>query len=483
LEVALNNNEISNNMENRKQKLKPKWQIYFLMLIMIPPLIIITVSCGQKRSNTESESPIEFPKTRAGECAKEFITAFNSDDPKLYEEFLKKYRDSAYLNKESLEYRLKDKADWKKSWGTYNVIRITKGTEKQITFLTKTSPKGYAVIVRIQLKDTIDGKIEFNTFSKITPPKNAFNASDDNIIGMANRAQSTSTALIKQTVNDLASIIDSSYVYPEKGKSIADSLLQNLQDGKYDKISSAGGFSDLINEDLMHFSNDLHLFVEVTNVGMPASMLFEHRNPEEVKKLNYGFAKTEILENNIGYLKIDMLRGDDDAITVASKEFSKVTDCNAVVLDLRENVGGTCEMVNYMASLLFKDSTLLTITYDRENNIINEDYTSPGLSPIKFDSDIPIFILTSKKTSSAAEAFTYALKHLKRATIIGERTAGMAHASEETIVNEYFRLLLPIHRTINPITHSDWEGKGVIPHIETKENKALKKALKMAMDN
>ena len=483
MEVTLNNIEISNNMKNRKQELAPKWQFYFLMLIMIPTLFIITISCGQKRSSTESENQIEFPKTRAGACAKEFITAFNSDDPKLYEEFLKKYRDSAYLNRESLEFRFKDKTDWKESWGNLNVIRITKGNEKQITFVIKTLPKGYAVISRIQLKDTINGKIEFNTFSKITPPEPVFNASDDNIIGAANRAQPTSKELIKQTVIEIASIIDSSYVYPEKGKSIADSLLRNLQDGKYDKISSAGGFSDLINEDLMHFSSDLHLFLRITNVGMPASMLFEYRNPEEVKKLNYGFAKTEILENNIGYVKIDMFRPDDDALTVASKEFSKVSNCNAVVLDLRENVGGAGEMVNYISSLLFKDSTLLTIYYDREGNIINEDYTSPELSPIKFDSDIPVFILTSKKTSSAAEAFTYALKHLKRATIIGERTAGMAHASEETIVNEYFRLLLPIHRTINPTTHSDWEGKGVIPHIEIKENKALKKALKMAKGN
>jgi len=470
-------------MKKRKQELVSKWQIYFLMLIIIPALTISTASCRQNRLSNELENQIEFPKTRAGECAKEFITAFNSDDPALYVAFLEKYRDSAYLNRESLEYRLKDKAEWKESWGQFNVIRITKGTENQITLLIKTLPKKYAVIARFQLKDTIDGKIEFNTFSKITPPKNAFNASDDNIIGMANRAQPTSAELIKQTVKDIASIIDSSYVYPEKGKSIADSLLKNLQDGKYDKISSAGSFSDLINEDLMHFSNDLHLFLDITNIGMPSSMLFEHRNPEEIKKLNYGFSKTEILENNIGYLKIDMFRGDDDALTVASKEFSKVSNCNALILDLRENVGGTGEMVNYIASLFFKDSTLLTVTYDREGNIINEDYTSPGLSPIKFDSDIPIFILTSKKTSSAAEAFTYSLKHLKRVTVIGERTAGMAHASEETIVNEYFRLLLPIHRTINPTTHSDWEGKGVIPHIETKENKALKKALKMAKDN
>jgi hypothetical protein len=83
-------------------------------------------------------------------------------------------------------------------------------------------------------------------------------------------------------------------------------------------------------------------------------------------------------------------------------------------------------------------------------------------------------VLTSSTTFSAAEEFTYNLKNLKRATIVGEITGGGAHP-----VNEYaFPTLkvaarIPYARAINPITGANWEGVGVKPDIEVTREKAL----------
>ena len=77
----------------------------------------------------------------------------------------------------------------------------------------------------------------------------------------------------------------------------------------------------------------------------------------------------------------------------------------------------------------------------------------------------PVYVLTSKRTFSAAEEFTYNLKSLKRATIVGETTGGGAHPGGMQKVHEHFGVFVPSGRAINPITKTNWEGTGVAPDV------------------
>jgi C-terminal processing protease CtpA/Prc len=85
-----------------------------------------------------------------------------------------------------------------------------------------------------------------------------------------------------------------------------------------------------------------------------------------------------------------------------------------------------------------------------------------------------LYILTSRQTLSAAEAFAYDLKHLGRATIIGETTAGAAHPTEEHRFPDLnIAVSIPYGRPISPITGTNWEGTGVEPHIQVPAEDAL----------
>jgi hypothetical protein len=97
--------------------------------------------------------------------------------------------------------------------------------------------------------------------------------------------------------------------------------------------------------------------------------------------------------------------------------------------------------------------------------------------------DIDIFILTSSYTFSGAEEFTYNLKNLKRATIIGETTGGGAHPVEgHAFLNLKVQVRVPFGRAINPITGTNWEGTGVKPHISVPADQALEVAHLKAME-
>jgi hypothetical protein len=102
--------------------------------------------------------------------------------------------------------------------------------------------------------------------------------------------------------------------------------------------------------------------------------------------------------------------------------------------------------------------------------------------PGKRNPDAKVFVLTSSSTFSAAEEFSYNLKNLERATLIGETTGGGAHPGGTINAGEGFMLWTPTGRAINPITNTNWEGTGVKPHIEVPADEALEVAEMEALE-
>lgn len=84
--------------------------------------------------------------------------------------------------------------------------------------------------------------------------------------------------------------------------------------------------------------------------------------------------------------------------------------------------------------------------------------------------------MTSKVTHSAAEAFAYELQSLKRATIVGEVSRGGAHTIARYRINEHFGVQVPVGRSINAVTKTNWQGVGVVPNIQTAAEQSLKVA-------
>jgi C-terminal processing protease CtpA/Prc len=92
-----------------------------------------------------------------------------------------------------------------------------------------------------------------------------------------------------------------------------------------------------------------------------------------------------------------------------------------------------------------------------------------------------VYVLTSRETISAEEGFAYDLQNVKRATVVGEITAGAAHPTFEHRVGEHFTFDVPTTRVANLVTGTDWEGKGVKPDAVVPAEHALKKAQLLAV--
>ncbi len=106
----------------------------------------------------------------------------------------------------------------------------------------------------------------------------------------------------------------------------------------------------------------------------------------------------------------------------------------------------------------------LNSLYFRPTNKTDDFYTLRTVAGTRFGSQKPVFVLTSKRTFSAAAEFAYNLQSRKRATIVGETTGGGAHPGGMERIGD-FGVFVPSGRAINPITKTNWEGTGVRPEI------------------
>jgi C-terminal processing protease CtpA/Prc len=144
----------------------------------------------------------------------------------------------------------------------------------------------------------------------------------------------------------------------------------------------------------------------------------------------------------------------------------------ALIIDLRQNGGGSPDGVALIASYLFNHPVRMNDIYDRPSNETRQFWTLPYVPGKRFAGK-HVYVLTSDRTFSAAEDFTYAVKNLKPATIVGEVTGGSAHPVSPRRLTDHFVVTVPMGRSISAITHTDWEGVGVEPDVKVLAAQAL----------
>ena len=153
-----------------------------------------------------------------------------------------------------------------------------------------------------------------------------------------------------------------------------------------------------------------------------------------------------------------------------------LNQADALIFDLRDNRGGTSEMVSLISSYLFDHPEYM---FDPRRVPTPQSWTSSPVAGGKL-ANKPVYILTSSTTISAAEQFTYDLKMLKRATVIGEVTAGGAHAGVFHRIDDHYAIAIPETRVVNPYGQADWESIGIQPDIKVPATDALKTASERA---
>jgi C-terminal processing protease CtpA/Prc len=196
-------------------------------------------------------------------------------------------------------------------------------------------------------------------------------------------------------------------------------------------------------------------------------------------QINHGVEKIERLPGNVILLDLRVFPPPSMAGDVFAAAMTVAAQGDALIIDLRRN-GGGAETANLLTGYLLEGGKPLSGSYNRPTDT-HSYATSPAWVPgRRFGPTKPVYVLTSHKTFSAAEAVAYDLQALKRAVIVGETTGGGANPFEYRRVHPHFAVDLPESRSVNPITGTNWQGTGVKPDVEVPAEQALDKALELA---
>ena len=193
----------------------------------------------------------------------------------------------------------------------------------------------------------------------------------------------------------------------------------------------------------------------ISRENIPQPMTFEITR----EMINQKAIKSEVKENNIGYIRINSF--DSDADKDFKKELAslKAKNIKGLILDLRQNPGGYVSSCLEIADAILGEG-MVVYTEDIKKNRQVYNSKAGGL-------EVPLVILVDGGSASASEILAGAVKDRKAGLLIGEKTfgKGLVQSVESLKDGSGFKLTTQKYYTPNGISINKI---GIEPNIEIK---------------
>jgi hypothetical protein len=406
-----------------------------------------------------------LPDTPAGIVLAAWLDAFNSGDKARIEQFEARYDGRDPNNVEN-------QARFRATTGGFDVASIRKSTPTYLEYMAVERATRREVVGMLEVTGAEPRRVRNSQLRLLWPGARVVGYEID-------------AATRKRVIDGIIEKLNENYVFPETAKMMEAALRKSEKRGEYKQVANGEEFAKSLTTQLQDVSRDRHLRVGFNPLATPPMPEMKAPPPpsEEDRRAmlrdNCGFVKVERLDGNVGYVKLNYFADPDICKDTVAAAMAFVANSDAVIFDMRENGGGRPQMVAFITSYLFAERTHLNDFWNRKTGETQESWTSTDVPGKKLTTQ-PVYVLTAKRTFSGAEEFSYNLKHLKRATIVGEFTGGGAHPVRGQRIDERFSIGVPEARPINAVTKTNWEGTGVEPDVKVAAGEALAEAQKMA---
>jgi hypothetical protein len=403
----------------------------------------------------------KIPDSPVGRIAAAFIAMINDGSAEAVRRFETAHRSPRRLDETPVDARVPRVADMHQRWAPLAVEEVLTSGASGLTIVARTRA-GEVLELEFMLDAEAPGKLDGVLVASGGP---------------AGRSMPLDAERRASTIEGACAALEEHYVFPKIAAAMAASVRAKQAAGEYDSITSEMALSRRLTDDFRAISKDLHLGLRLAPGTQEPTHAEQMGGPADE---NYLFRKVEILDGNIGLVRLDGFVGGPEAEPTAAAAMAFVANADAIIFDLRVNGGGDPEMIRFIQSYLFEAPTHLNSMIDREGKVVEEFWTLADVPGQRLGADVPVFVLTSRRTFSGAEEFAYNLKNLKRGVIIGETTGGGAHPVRGVRLNDRFVLGVPYLRANNPISKTNWEGTGVAPDIDVPADAALDRAIEEA---
>ncbi len=290
-----------------------------------------------------------------------------------------------------------------------------------------------------------------------------------------------------QLIERITTILTERYVIPDVANQLVAALRSAERRGAFITLSTQAAFADSVTTLLRSISRDGHLWIEVSPGAYPESSTppdpqAAAARRRRLRAMNFGFPRVELLPGNIGYLQVRQFVSPESATDAAEAAFQFLANADALILDLRGSSGGSAEMVALISGHLFSSLPRhLFDNYRRPQDRLDEYWTNRFTPRQRFPHQ-PVYVLTNAALFSAGEGLAYTLKDLGRVMIVGETTSGGAHLGSFHRLSADLIMFVAEARAISAASRTNWQGVGVIPHVEVPAEHALAVAQLLALD-
>ncbi len=257
------------------------------------------------------------------------------------------------------------------------------------------------------------------------------------------------------TIQKIATAVRNYYVNEDKAESVADKLLKFIGSPGWERYLNTNNLARLIwnlNCIITNEADDGHFYIAPALGGIPSrpgGTGIERFTPHYVKISEFVHLQDEY--TRLMYIRV----------------FDQIQD--PLIIDVRDCPGGSPETAYFILSHLFPDGTPLFELITRSN----PPRVFKAVSVLPFYGSYNtvkkytgrVSVLVNGNTASAAESMTFAIKNRGRGKIYGSRTGTHAHIQMGLPV-ENLVVHIPFAKTVDPGTHEDWEGVGIIPDYD-----------------
>lgn len=296
----------------------------------------------------------------------------------------------------------------------------------------------------------------------------------------------------------LASALEESYVFPDVARRYAEMLRTKAAAGGYANLGAR--FAETVENDLQALHADRHIRFGSTNASGAGGP-----GPRRIMRMpdpSLAIGQSGWIADGVAYIDFGLFPGTPEVLERLTRFLDAHQNARALIIDIRNHRGGGPAEMDVMFPWLFSSETALVgmdtrlAVEQRRGGPLREGPTMrrvPGPDgvvrrihyAVPSDRATPlrntrIFLLTSRRSGSAAEHFALALKRTGRATLIGETTAGAGHYGGPVDVGHGYSAFIPVGRSFDPDNDQGWEGTGVSPHVQMPADQALDEALRRA---
>lgn len=202
--------------------------------------------------------------------------------------------------------------------------------------------------------------------------------------------------------------------------------------------------------------------ITVEREGSPVTISVERR------KVLITVATGEMLEGNIGYVRITNFDSRCAEETIAIIDELLAEGAEALIFDVRNNPGGYArELVKVLDHLLPECEVFRTVDYAGTEDV---DYSDENcIDPI------PMAVLVNSESYSAAEFFAAALRDYEMAVIVGDKTCGKGYFQYTYPLNDGSAVGLSVGKYFTP-KGENLAGIGLTPDypVEVDEDTFMK---------